>query len=386
MTEDMGMSRVRTLLLEAALLFPAALLASTDTAFNSPANGSTVIVTPNQSLPVQATIRNTTTGLGALIPVYYTAQTTVTPACPPAANPCANYLVPTGLPTFVLYGGHAFAGAITTINFQNAPAGFYSVTVATSIQGCAGGITCQVPDTSGGSIQFTVQVISAVGTPSNVLPHFAAGGSFVTDLLVVNSSAQAAQFSISFYTDSGAPATLPFNGLGSLSTLTDTIPGFGTGFYEAGNPQSPLQGGWAMVKADPSITVQVLFRNHASNGSYYEAAVPSYPGSGGFRVSFDATTFPATGDPLYTGIAIVNLDAQNSAVITCVARDFRGVVIPNAINVPVLSPLGHWANYLFPALVGARGTIECSSSNSIAGIGLRFIGTNAFSSLPVITQ
>jgi hypothetical protein len=61
-------------------------------------------------------------------------------------------------------------------------------------------------------------------------------------------------------------------------------------------------------------------------------------------------------------------------------------VIPNAINVPVLNPLGHWADYLFPALNGVRGTIDCSSNNSIAGIGLRFIGTKAFSSLPVITQ
>jgi hypothetical protein len=255
-----------------------------------------------------------------------------------------------------------------------------------AIQGCVNALTCQVPDTAGGSTQFTVQVLSAIGTTSNVLPHFAAGDSFVTDLLVINSSAQPAHFSINFYTDSGAPATLPFNGIGSLSTLTDTVPGFGTGFYEAGNPQSPLQGGWALIKADPSITVQALFRNHASSGGYYEAAVPSYPGSGGFRIPFDASTFPATGDPFYTGFAIVNLDAKNTAAITCTARDFRGVVIPNAINVPVLNPLGHWANYLFPALTGVRGTIDCSASSSIAGIGLRFIGTNTFTSLPVITQ
>jgi hypothetical protein len=290
------------------------------------------------------------------------------------------------VPPFVLYGGQAFIGAITTINFQGAPAGFYTVKVSVNIQGCANALTCQVPDTSGGSIQFTVQVVSAIGMSSSVLPHLAAGDTFVTDLSVTNSSAQSAQFSINFYTDSGAPASLPFNGLGSLSTLSDTLPGFGTGFYEAGNPQVPLQIGWALIKADPSITVQALFRNHASDGSYYEAAVPSYAGSGGFRVPFDASTFPPTGDRLYTGLAIVNLDPKNAATITCTARDFRGNVIPNAINVPVLNPLGHWADYLFPALNGVRGTIECSCSNSIAGIGLRFIGTKAFSSLPVITQ
>jgi len=375
------------LLLTTALLFPAALLGSTDFAFNSPSSGSAVTVTPNQSLPVLVTITNTTTGLGSLIPVYYTTQTTVTPTCPPAANPCTNYVAPTGsVPPFVLRGGQAFMGAITTINFQGAPTGFYTVKISVNIQSCASTLTCQVPDTSGGSIQFTVQVVSAIGTSANVIPHFAAGDTFVTDLIVINSSAQPAQFSINFYTDSGTPASLPFNGLGSLSTLSDTLPGFGTGFYEAGDPRSPLQGGWALIKADPSITVQALFRNHASNGEYYEAAVPSYAGSSGFRVPFDASTFPPTGDRLFTGLAVVNLDPKNPATITCTARDFRGNIIPNAINVPVLNPMGHWADYLFPALTGVRGTIDCSSTNSIAGIGLRFTGTNAFSSLPIITQ
>src|SRR5262249_36168677 len=155
--------------------------------------------------------------------------------------------------------------------------------VSVNIQSCMNALTCQHPDTDGDSIQFTVQVVSAIGMSSNVLPHFAAGDSFVTDLIAINSSAQAAQFSIRFYTDSGAPASLPFNALGSLTTLSDTLAGFGTGFYEAGSPQSALQGGWALIKADPSITVQALFRNHAFNGDYYEAAVPSYPGSTGFR-------------------------------------------------------------------------------------------------------
>ena len=367
-------------------MWPAMLGAQANFTFISPVDGSSLTVTPNQAVPVQMTIANNNSGL---VPEYYTTQVTVNPTCPPAANPCGNYVLPSGtVPTFALFGSHAsFSGAIATINFRNAPAGFYTIKVSVNIQGCANTLSCQIPpDSFSGAIQFTAQVVGALGAPSNVLPHFAAGGGFVTDFIVINNSAQAAQFSINFYNDAGAPASLPFNGLGSISTLTDALPGFGTGFYEAGNAQSALQAGWGLIKADPSITIQAVFRNRTADGTYFEAAVPAYPGSSGFRIPFDATTFPPTGDPLYTGFAVVNLDSKNPATVTCTARDFRGNVIPNAITIPGLNPLGHWANYLFPALTGVRGTIDCTSSNAIAGIGLRFIGTNAFSSLSVVTE
>jgi hypothetical protein len=370
-----------------ALLFFPALLAGSDFAFNSPSDGSTVTVTANQSLPVQMTIRNTTTGAASLVPVNYTAQTTVTLTCPPAANPCSTYLISTGaVPPFILYGSQSFAGAITVINFQNAPTGFYTVKVAIAVQACTDSLTCAAPETFFGNIQFTAQVVSAMGAATNVLPHFAVGGGFITDITVINNGGQAAQFSLDFYNDGGTPASLPFTGLGTINTLSDSVPAFGSATYEAGDPNAAVQGGWAMIKADPSITIQVLFRSRGSNGSYYEAAVPAYAGSHGVRIPFDATRFPPTGEPLYTGFALVNLDPQRSANIACTARDFRGNIIPNAVGVPTLGPLGHWANYLFPVLTGARGTIECTSNNLIAGIGLRFIGTNGFSSLPVVVE
>ncbi len=108
------------------------------------------------------------------------------------------------------------------------------------------------------------------------------------------------------------------------------------------------------------------------------------------RFLFDATTFAATGEQFYTGFAIANLDASNPATITCTARDNTGAVIPNAFTdatgPPQLAPLGHWAGYLFSALTGIRGTIDCVSTTMMAATALRFIGSNAFSSLPVITK
>jgi hypothetical protein len=56
------------------------------------------------------------------------------------------------------------------------------------------------------------------------------------------------------------------------------------------------------------------------------------------------------------------------------------------VPLPNLSPLGHYANYLFSALTGLRGTLTCSSSTKVAALALRAIGTNAISTLPVIIQ
>jgi hypothetical protein len=79
------------------------------------------------------------------------------------------------------------------------------------------------------------------------------------------------------------------------------------------------------------------------------------------------------------------MDNANPSTVTCVPRDASGNFIPNAVTVPTLSPLGHFAGYQFPALVGLRGTLNCSSTTAVGVVALRAIGTNAISSLPVIS-
>ena len=188
---------------------------------------------------------------------------------------------------------------------------------------------------------------------------------------------------MAFHDDNGNPVALPFS-TGSTNTLSGSVPAQGSAYYEAGNPQASLVSGSAQITADPSIVVQALFRDDSS-GRYYEAAVPSSSGSQEFLFPFDATTFAGNGQPFYTGFAIANLSGSPADLI-CTARDQNGVVIPNAVPVPELSSFGHWANYLFPALTGMRGTVDCVSSTTVAATALRFIGGSAFSSLPVITK
>ncbi len=89
---------------------------------------------------------------------------------------------------------------------------------------------------------------------------------------------------------------------------------------------------------------------------------------------------------MFTGLAINNLNPSASANVTCTARDQSGQIIPNAISIPPLSPMGHYSGYDYPALSGKRGTLTCSADTLVSAIALRFIGYDAFSTLPVIVK
>jgi hypothetical protein len=228
--------------------------------------------------------------------------------------------------------------------------------------------------------------VAMVAETYGALPHLAAGDVWTTGFYVLNTGNRPASYSISFYGDSGSPISLPFSG-GSASTLQGTLPARGMTYVEAANPTAPLAVASGLISADATITVQALFRDHSADGNYYEAGVPASAGSNAFSIPFDATTFAATGVPLYTGFGLANLDPTNSATVTCVATDNTGATLPSGLLV-TLPPLGHYSGYSgynnFPALTGSRGTLTCSASSTVSAVALRFIGNAAFSSLPVL--
>lgn len=245
-------------------------------------------------------------------------------------------------------------------------------------------ITVQNPNgtTISNVVAFTVAPVGG-GSGSAGLAHYAVGSNWTTGLFIVNTGSSTAQYAVSFFDDNGNPTAVPFAS-GSTTRLIGTLPAYGSVYLEAANPAGALTSGWGQISADSSIVIQSLFRSTLNN-TRYEAAVPSSTGSRAFELPFDATNFSA-GVPLYTGIAIANLDSANVAQISCIARDGSGNLIANGVSIPTIRPLGHWAGFQFPGLVGQRGTLDCVSTTSVAVIALRFIGTDTFSSLPVIKK
>jgi beta-lactamase superfamily II metal-dependent hydrolase len=255
----------------------------------------------------------------------------------------------------------------------------------------AGGARSASLSVGGVSVPVRQLDVAACGGSSScvlrALPHVAFGGEWTTGLSAISSGTVPGSFSVSFYGNAGTSLALPFKGgLGNLSTLTDTVPAGGLKYYEAENPSVGDLSAWGIVTADESVTAQAIFRRHRADGHFYEAAVPSAGGYSRFVMPFDATTFTPTGAQLFTAFAVVNLDPSATAQIACTARNQSGVLIPNAVSVPALGPLGHYTAFDFPALTGQRGTLDCTANTLIAAIALRAIGGDAFSTLPVIPK
>ena len=169
------------------------------------------------------------------------------------------------------------------------------------------------------------------------------------------------------------------------TTFTGTVPAGGTGYYEVGNiTASPGVSGSVVITSNTFIVVQAIIRHLSSAGVYYEAADATTTGNFEIKTAFDATTFTPTGQQIYTGFAVVNTDQVNQATLTCTATDSNGNAIANAFPSLTLPPQGHAAQYNFPALLGNRGTVDCSSTTRVGILTLRFIGNDALSTLPII--
>jgi hypothetical protein len=227
-------------------------------------------------------------------------------------------------------------------------------------------------------------LIVAAPMYGQVFPHIAVGGGYTTDFLIFNPTASAGSFSVAFYDDNGKAmnVNLPaLNGPG-IGFQDKSLPAGGSIVVSASNQVGSTVTGSAVITASTGLVAQAMFRAKSADGNYYEAAVPANPGSTRFVVPFDDTTFSENGVQIFTGIAIANVDAANSAKIACTAKNDAGVVIQNAVSVPLLQPHGHWADYRFPLLVGKRGLLDCVANTNIAALGLRALGP-AFSSLTV---
>lgn len=244
------------------------------------------------------------------------------------------------------------------------------------------GALTYVADTQNNVIRlFTNTIVSGV------LPHFAAGGTYVTGFYLINkSSSQSTGFTLSFYDSTGAPVAVPVNGGSASTSITGTVAPLGTAYYEIGIiTANPGISGSVVIQSNSSLVSQAIIRHLSAANVYYEASVPSTTGAFEIETAFDATTFAPTSAQIYTGLGIANLDAINTGTVTCTARDSTGTIIPNAIPVLTLPPQGHGAGYNFPALFGYQGTLDCVSTTRMGVIALRFLGNDAFSALPVFT-
>jgi hypothetical protein len=254
-------------------------------------------------------------------------------------------------------------------------------------------------DTSDGAGDFiddvTVVAIPVAGSAAGyryILPHYAAGDTWRTTLLLVNPGPVEAQVEYTRYDTDGRPVDRQLN----LITLP-----IGQSLQVRFPVPAALGVGWVLVTSNTPIVVSEVFTN-AAGRSVSATALPD----------FEATVLPATpttrlfapfdhgpvpDDPatarrnFTSGIAIAN-PTTSQEFVTFVFRTNAGVEIARSTPFRV-DPLGQFsfnatATGFFPQTAGQAGFVEVTATDAsgnpaqFAAVGFRFHPSGVFTTLP----
>jgi hypothetical protein len=226
----------------------------------------------------------------------------------------------------------------------------------------------------------SIDALAGVTNATKTIPHIANGGGWKTTFLIVNTSAQAANFTLKFWHDDGTALTLALGADGTVATITGTLPPGELRLIQT-TDTGPLVTGWAELSGlTGAIGGTAIFALQSPGQSDSEAAVP-------FSTTASPHLFmPYDYSPGYsTAIAFANTGASQ-ATITATFTDDSGHVLGSGHM--LVTAHGHAAAVLgsvLPAIAGTRGTVSLTSNVPIFGLGIRANGV-AFTSLKVIAK
>jgi hypothetical protein len=217
----------------------------------------------------------------------------------------------------------------------------------------------------------TLPVLANTDANGGSLTHVAYHGGFTTVFTLVNTGTSAADATLNFYGEDGAPLNVPllFPQAGpslTASTLTRTIPAGATLVIETqAQDNLPTVVGSAQLTTTGSVSGFGIFR-WITFGQ--EASVPlETRAAGAYVLVFDNT------GGLATGLALASTSSQ-AANIQLTLRDDAG----NLLGSPIISlaAQGHASFVLaqsFPVTAGKRGTVEFTAppGGQISAVGLR---------------
>ena len=160
-------------------------------------------------------------------------------------------------------------------------------------------------------------------------PHFAAGGGWVTQVILVNP------------TDSTITGTVGFLGKGSDTVAASPV----ILTLDDGSVRATPNSG----NAAPSGLV--VFSYAPAGKTLSEAGVPTLPKGSGFRVYAEASGTPGQMGSIITGLAITNV-ADTSNIVTLEVTNIDGslAVSPTTLALPPSGQVARFLNEFFPSL------------------------------------
>jgi uncharacterized repeat protein (TIGR01451 family) len=278
----------------------------------------------------------------------------------PAGQQIAEFL---NKPPFKVYPGTTFQG---TFSFtSDVPVGVVALRGLTNERGDFLMSTLPVIDTTAAPISGVV-----------VLPHFADGGGWTTEILLVNPTDSAMTGGVQFINNNGGAVNLTIAGLTS-DTFAYSIPSRSAKKFATAGLSSPAGAGTVhgSVRIIPAggggaPAALLVFSHKVGAVTVAEAGVPLITGNA-FRM------YVETGSDLDSGIAVSNL-SSSSASVTVDITDLTGSPVtgisPVTFTLPASGQAADVLSDLFPSLQNPfKGVlrITTTSSSGLSVVGLR---------------
>ena len=221
--------------------------------------------------------------------------------------------------------------------------------------------------------------LSSTSAASTLLPYFADGGGWTTQIVLVNPSDAAINGTLRFTDSSGQPASLTLNGQTAVAEFAYSLPARSAkSFLTSGGSAATRAGSiWAIpAQNNPAPGGSLVFSYSRSNIRITEAGVPTLAPASTFRLYVEASgrfDISEVGS-VQSGLAITNASAA-AAAVRLELINLNGASVANAtLTIGPNAQIGTFLNQIqgFQMLsLPFQGLLRVTSSSPVAVVGLR---------------
>jgi hypothetical protein len=235
--------------------------------------------------------------------------------------------------------------------------------------------------------------VPASTTPT-YLPHFAVGGGWTTELILMNTRGEPVSGTVSFTNSSGDPISVPVGTItAGLSSLPYTVPQSRTLKFILPNISPNLQTGLVTVtpnSGDHTPLAMAVFAYSPLGIRVSDAIVMGVQGTQ-LRAYIETSNVGSIGS-IQSGLAIGNASAATANVTLQLFKlDGTSTGLTNTLTIPVGGKVAKFADELFPSVqTPFKGILRLTSNNPVSVAGLRARNNERrdflISTLPVVQE
>ena len=225
-----------------------------------------------------------------------------------------------------------------------------------------------------------VAPLSPASEETVYIPHFAAGGGWVTQVILVNPTDSTITGTAGFLgpgsgTIAASPVILTLDDGSTGSDFDYSIPLRSSQRFTTANPFGELNSGSVRAVPDSGNAAPsglVVFSYAPAGKTLSEAGVPALPKGSVFRAYAEASGMPDQMGLISTGLAITNVaDTSNTVTLEVTHLDGSLAAAPEPLTLPPSGQVARFLNEIFSLPDNFSGVLRVTSTADIAIVALR---------------